>query len=368
MEGNLTVDDTILADDSNGLKFATDDGTVRMTLDDSGSVGIGITSPNAKLHVNGDIILDDTLQAEDSGGIKFASDDGTTRMIVKDGGFVGIGTTSPSAQLHVNGDIYTEGNIRGHAFFAKNNFGVRMLTDDGYPRLVIVDSGTVGIGTVTPNDHQLSVEGDESGASGATGLFKNTHSSGIAMSLQNDSSDCTLLINNGGSGNIMNCDSDNGGWHRVFAMKNDGSIGVRTSSFSGALYVNGSAGGSSAWNSDSDKRLKTKVHLIKNPLDKVLAMEGVSFEWLDDSRDAPGRRIGFIGQDVEKILPEVVSVTDDHYSMQYAPVTALLVEAVKEQHEIIENQQLQIDELKAMVRALGMQIENSNALQVPKHP
>jgi predicted RNase H-like nuclease (RuvC/YqgF family) len=67
-----------------------------------------------------------------------------------------------------------------------------------------------------------------------------------------------------------------------------------------------------------------------------------------------GLQMGFIGQEAINIVPEIVSVKNDHYSMQYAPVTALLVEGMKEQQKQIEsfrkeNQQLksELDELKA---------------------
>jgi hypothetical protein len=69
--------------------------------------------------------------------------------------------------------------------------------------------------------------------------------------------------------------------------------------------------------------------------------------------------MGFIGQEAIEIVPEVVTVRNDHYSMQYAPISALLVEAMKEQQKQIEssrqeNQQLrtELDEVKALVKSL----------------
>jgi predicted RNase H-like nuclease (RuvC/YqgF family) len=76
--------------------------------------------------------------------------------------------------------------------------------------------------------------------------------------------------------------------------------------------------------------------------------------------------MGFIAQEAEKVIPEVVSKANNHYAMQYAPVTALLVEAVKTQQKQIEalTQELKqkssdIDNLKAEVEELKTIVEQS---------
>ncbi len=98
------------------------------------------------------------------------------------------------------------------------------------------------------------------------------------------------------------------------------------------FFVNGSAGGTSAWNNDSDGRLKKEIRKIDGALEKVSKLRGVTYEWKNTEKHESGRRMGFIAQETDDIIPEVVdySKENDHYSMQYAPITALLVEAVKE--------------------------------------
>ncbi len=81
----------------------------------------------------------------------------------------------------------------------------------------------------------------------------------------------------------------------------------------------------------------------------MLKLRGVNFEWIDTGTHEPGRRMGFIAQEVESVIPEVVSNRDDRYSMQYGPITALLVEAVKELQKINQDQQREIETLKAMI-------------------
>lgn len=105
------------------------------------------------------------------------------------------------------------------------------------------------------------------------------------------------------------------------------------------FYVNGSAGGNSDWNSTSDMRLKTNILDIANALDKVLKLKGVYFSWKDTKTYDGKQHIGFLAQDVEKVLPEVVNGANDSYTMQYAPITALLVEAIKEQQNTIDELQ-----------------------------
>ena len=82
----------------------------------------------------------------------------------------------------------------------------------------------------------------------------------------------------------------------------------------------------------SDERLKSDIETIDNALDKVMSMRGVSY-----TKQAENG-IGVIAQDIEKVLPEVV--TDGEYkSVAYGNIVGVLIEAIKEQ-------QKQIDELK----------------------
>lgn len=112
------------------------------------------------------------------------------------------------------------------------------------------------------------------------------------------------------------------------------------------FYVNGTAGGDYAWYNDSDERLKENIVTVDDALDKVLNLRGVYYEWKDPDQSETGRKLGFIGQEAFDILPEVVSNSNDHYSMQYAPITAVLVEAIKEQQDIIEDQDTRIISLE----------------------
>ncbi len=114
----------------------------------------------------------------------------------------------------------------------------------------------------------------------------------------------------------------------------------------GNLFVTGTAGGSSSWSAKSDLSLKSNIMTISGALSKVLMLRGVTFNWKDTEKFSPGSKIGFIAQEVDEVVPEVVNKTDNLYSMQYGPITALLVEALKEQQKIISEQQELINTVK----------------------
>ena len=105
-------------------------------------------------------------------------------------------------------------------------------------------------------------------------------------------------------------------------------------------------------NSTSDIKLKKNIETIDNALDKVLKLHGVYFDWKEEEI-GNSRNIGFIAQEVEEVLPEVVTEiqrevrdgkgvdskvieTESIKNVSYGNITALLVEAMKEQQKQIE--------------------------------
>jgi len=109
------------------------------------------------------------------------------------------------------------------------------------------------------------------------------------------------------------------------------------------------------WLTNSDIRYKKNIENIENPLGIVLAMHGVKYDMINDKSGSEGERknIGFIAQELETVVPEVVVTGSDGYkSVAYDKLTAVLTEAIKEQQELIESQQSQIDELKSLVDKL----------------
>lgn len=84
-------------------------------------------------------------------------------------------------------------------------------------------------------------------------------------------------------------------------------------------------------NQASDIRLKENITPIKDALDKVIRLSGVTFNWIDRVRGGNDKKIGLIAQDVKNVVPELVNMTDDGYlTVNYKDITALLIEAIKE--------------------------------------
>ena len=90
----------------------------------------------------------------------------------------------------------------------------------------------------------------------------------------------------------------------------------------------------------SDERLKDNVTPIEGALEKVNQIGGYGFDWNSNSEHS-GHDVGVIAQEIEKVLPEVVTTRDNGYkAVRYEKIVALLIQAVKEQ-------QSQIEELKS---------------------
>jgi hypothetical protein len=96
----------------------------------------------------------------------------------------------------------------------------------------------------------------------------------------------------------------------------------------------------------SDERLKNNVEVISNPIEKVQALRGVTWEWNNLASDAAKQspNLGVIAQEVEAVLPQLVHDRENGFKgVDYAKLTGLLIEAIKEQ-------QKQIDELKSRLK------------------
>ena len=91
----------------------------------------------------------------------------------------------------------------------------------------------------------------------------------------------------------------------------------------------------------SDRRLKDNIIPILNPLEKLAKINGYEFDWNKNQQVYKGHDVGVIAQEIEEILPELVTTRDNgDKAVKYEKLTAFLISVVKEQ-------QKQIDELKS---------------------
>jgi hypothetical protein len=96
----------------------------------------------------------------------------------------------------------------------------------------------------------------------------------------------------------------------------------------------------------SDIRLKDNIEIIQNGLEKVLSLNGVTFT-RKDQEDKTKIHVGLIAQEVEEVIPEIVS--EDNLGMKsvaYGNIVAVLIEAIKEQQIQIDTLRKEVEDLK----------------------
>jgi hypothetical protein len=122
-----------------------------------------------------------------------------------------------------------------------------------------------------------------------------------------------------------------------------GRVGVNTDQPSHALHINGSAAGTQGFETLSDARCKENIESITDAVDVVRALRGVRFDWRTDACEGldvrNGRQIGLVAQEVEHVVPEVVSQPDGRYrTVDYGALIPILTEAIKEQQAKLDAQ------------------------------
>jgi hypothetical protein len=124
----------------------------------------------------------------------------------------------------------------------------------------------------------------------------------------------------------------------------------------------------------SDARQKQAIQPLGYGLQQVMAMKPVSFEW--SSHPQRGRKIGFLAQDLQPILPEVVAdkewQADENGVMQpreaaalgvyYSDIIPVLTKAIQEQQGQIENLQNENQLLKEKLSGLSAEMEQIKAI------
>ena len=92
--------------------------------------------------------------------------------------------------------------------------------------------------------------------------------------------------------------------------------------------------------STSDIRLKDNIKKIDKALDKVNSIQGIEFDWVEkeEVHGNSGHDIGVIAQEIEKVLPDVVTTRDNGYkAVKYEKIVPLLIEAIKDLSKQVED-------------------------------
>jgi hypothetical protein len=143
-------------------------------------------------------------------------------------------------------------------------------------------------------------------------------------------------------------------WNNGTPAANGGAVHLAVGNGLGAyaMYVraNGYVGMGS-YGGLSDERIKKNIEPISQPLEKLLALDGIEFEFTNQNYPnmtlPEGKNIGFVAQQIEKIVPEVVVTGENGLkSVSYQNLTALIVEGVKDQQNQLNTLKTDFSDLK----------------------
>ncbi len=112
----------------------------------------------------------------------------------------------------------------------------------------------------------------------------------------------------------------------------------------------------------SDRRRKRDIRDIDYGLDELQKLKPVRYRWKDHPER--GERLGLIAQDVQEVISEVVNVGNDKdqtLGVYYSDLIPVLIKGVQEQQAMIERQGNEIEELRKMVRELGLKTAGAEA-------
>ena len=353
----------IVSGSANPLKV----GSNLLFVSSSGNVGIGTVSPSAALHINGaalPMVVASTSATElyceyryntstvvgyigngagivaSSGsstdfGIRaqsnliFTSSGGTERMRITSGGNVLIGTSTLGAATGTT-DLLTIGKS------GSSSTGIN-FTDGTSTRwgFIYISNAKTVYGSFT----------DIAFESGASATERMRITSAGAINILG-----SYFLANSGTGYRFNNQADT---FNNFIISDNGNASLR-----GALTQNA-----------SDERLKNNIKIIPNAIDKIKQLRGVSFEWNQELYETSRTTdIGVIAQDIQKVLPDAVSLAPfdtsfndytsksgkNYLTVYYEKIIPLLIEGIKEQETKIQELSAELTSAKQEIELLKL--------------
>jgi len=210
--------------------------------------------------------------------------------------------------------------------------------------LTVLRNGNIGIGTVTPTAPLSFASSYGTKISLSQGYYGD-----VGIGLYSNE----LRLQNGMPGGKVSMgviDTIGDYIESVRAVRN----GPYAFIINGSLLVNSTV-------YSSDERFKQNIVAISSPLQKIQQINGVEYEMrageFPQKHFTPGRQIGLIAQNVEKVIPDVVHEMDGYKAVDYAKLVPLLIEGIKEQQKQIETSNDEVEKLKQQVAELKKIVE-----------
>jgi putative lipoic acid-binding regulatory protein len=302
--------------------------STKVTINNSGDVGIGTTSPAAKLEVNGTSLLRGLVNITTSGEMLRLNDTNSSGNPYMS--FYQSGARRSFIQHNDSGDYLKLASEYGGISFFTGTGGTSTQ------KMTILSGGDVGIGTTSPGS-RLSV------IDASTGRTWSDYFATVATFERNSDSNINIVSSNTGNGAIWFGDTSSMVRGRIRYAHNGDEMSFWVSAAPRAtLDSSGNLAITGTLSQNSDIVLKENVEDIDGALEKVKQLRGVEFNMIGDDK----KQLGVIAQEVEKVLPELVTEKDNIRSVAYGNIAAVLIEAIKEQQNQIENLESRIQTLE----------------------
>lgn len=350
-----------------------------------GQVGIGTATPSTQLHTTGGVRFQslsgvgDRLVQTDANGNLSPLTPGTAGQLLTQGAGTLTWTNPQNWLLTGNAGTNAATNFIG----TTDNVDWVMRTNNLERARIRATNGRFGVNTTTPMSKLALVDrfnGDFTTLNCCSDLagfsiFDNTDFVGMTT-IDRDGNlgtvdDADGMIYWGDNPNNQDLFFSNLSWNGTsltrgdrVVIKGDGRVGIGTNAPTQLLTVfNGTTTGTyttTGWIHSSDRRLKTNIESITGAMDVVNRLEGVWYAWKDHPE--AGRQVGFIAQDVQPVLPEVVVGIEGDLSkgetlgMAYQNIVPLLVEALKEKDKEIAALARRNDALQARLEKIEAQL------------
>jgi hypothetical protein len=335
----------------------------------TGNVGIGTITPAAKLDVNGVI---NTATSFNLGGSPFAF--GSFSNLNAFVGFSGNTTMTGEANT-ASGLGALQFNTTGQGNTATGTGALNVNTtgvENSASGAFALQANTTGLYNTAMGYETLfsNTEGSYNTASGLYALGSNTtgfYNTALGFNAGPDQNSTNLTNATAIGANAVVSESNAlvlGG-----TGQNAVKVGIGTATPANVFTIAQGAGKaiSDGWTTYSSRRWKTNIQTLHDALGKVEQLRGVSYDLTANGK----HEVGVIAEEVGTVIPEVVTWDRDGRDAQgvdYSRLTALLIEATKEQQQLIHKQQdqmraqqAQIARLTAQVRAIQASLKSSRA-------
>ncbi|AFY02862.1 cell wall surface anchor family protein [Bdellovibrio bacteriovorus str. Tiberius] len=330
----------------------------RMRITSAGSVGIGSTAPTVRLHVQGNSYTNSSGAFERNEDVQA----GPGVQLMKSRGTASAKTAVQSGDALGNilfngyGDATTTGLGSQIQSIASATWTSTAVPAD---LAFLTHTGTGNINTPTERMRIYSngwiTMGVSSGSTGgAPLLLKNATAPYIGFD-EVDSSGKFFMGLDGGNFWIRpgptTSSSD------AITVTAAGNVYIGGNSGSRKFFVNGTSGGTAAWENLSDARLKTDIQVVPDSLQKILSLRGVTFNWRHDVRPdldlIEKKDMGVIAQDVERVFPEAVDKDEKGFrAVAYTKLIGPMIEAFKELYKSVSGVKAEVQAQKREIASL----------------